>query len=71
MSDPVVAIRPMGAPDVAEAARIFRLAFGTFMKAPDLARFRADIGMVETRFATEPELALVAETEGRVIGSIL
>jgi len=61
----------MAAPDVAEAARIFRLAFGTFMKAPDLARFRADIGMVETRFATEPELALVAETEGRVIGSIL
>ena len=71
MSEPRVAIRPMATRDVAEAARISRLAFGTFMKAPDLASFRADIGAVETRFVTEPELALVAESDGRLLGSIM
>ena len=71
MSAPGVAIRPMAARDVAEAAAISRLAFGTFLKAPDLATFRSDTAAVETRFVTEPELALVAEAEGRLVGSIM
>jgi len=61
----------MAARDVVEAAAISRLAFGTFMKAPDLDNFRRDLGVIETRFVTEPELALVAETEGRLAGSIM
>ncbi len=71
MSEARVAIRPMAARDVAEAARISRLAFGTFMQAPDLANFRLDLGTVETRFVTEPDLALVAESDGRLLGSIM
>ncbi len=71
MSDARVAIRPMAARDVAEAARISRLAFGTFMQVPDLANFRRDLATVETRFVTDPGLALVAEADGRLVGSIL
>jgi predicted N-acetyltransferase YhbS len=71
MRDARTAIRPMAARDVAEAARLSRLAFGTFMQAPDLASFRRDLGTVETRFVTDPGLALVAEADGRLLGSIL
>lgn len=71
MSEARVAIRPMAARDVAEAARISRLAFGTFMQVPDLANFRRDLATVETRFVTDPGLALVAEADGRFLGSIL
>jgi ribosomal protein S18 acetylase RimI-like enzyme len=62
-------IRPMRAGDVGAATRIYRVAFGTLLKAPDPARFRLDIGTVETRFATDPGAALIAEREGRVVGS--
>src|SRR5882757_1193871 len=71
MSEARVAIRPMAARDVAEATRLSRLAFGTFMQAPDLANFRRDLGTIETRFATDPGLALVAEADGRLLGSVL
>lgn len=71
MSEARVAIRPMAVRDVAKAARISRLAFGTFMQAPDLANFRRDLATVETRFVTDPGLALVAEADGRLLGSIL
>src|SRR5258707_6235756 len=71
MSDARTAIRPMAARDVAEAARISRFAFGTFMQAPDLENFRRDLGTVATRFVTDPRLALVAEADGRLLGSVL
>ncbi len=61
----------MVAGDVAEASRIFRLAFGTFLRVPDVTQFRADNGMIETRFRTDPGAALVAECDGRVIGSAM
>lgn len=64
-----VVIRPMGEPDVDAADRVMRLAFGTFFGAPEPARFRGDAEMVRTRWAADPSLALVAEVEGRVVGS--
>jgi GNAT superfamily N-acetyltransferase len=64
-------IRPMAAGDLAEAARICRLAFGTFLRVPDPAQFRLDMRAVETPFATDPGTALVAERDGRLLGSVL
>src|SRR5579883_3485564 len=62
-------IRPMRAGDGGAATRIDRVAFGTRLTAPDPARSRLDIGTVETRCATDPGAALIAEREGRVVGS--
>ena len=60
MSGERVAIRPMVAADLAEATRIFRVAFGTFFKVPDPNRFRLDLGLIETRWRTDPAAAFVA-----------
>jgi predicted N-acetyltransferase YhbS len=66
-----IAVRPMAAGDLAEAARIYRLAFGTFLAAPDPAQFRLDIRTLETRFTTDPGAAFVAERDGRLLGSVM
>ena len=55
--------------DLSEARRILRLAFGTFIGAPDPENFRADRDYVTTRFRANPHAALVAEAEGMVAGS--
>jgi GNAT superfamily N-acetyltransferase len=65
-----VLVRPMSAGDLPEATRIFRLAFGTFLGVPDLSTFRLDLGTVGTRFATDSGTALVAERDGRIVGSV-
>lgn len=69
MSDTV--IRPMRDADVAEADRIFRLAFGTFLRLPDPMSFAGDADYVRGRFAAWPQAAFVAERAGEVVGSIL
>jgi len=66
-----IIVRPMIAGDLAEATRIYRLAFGTFLGAPDPARFRLDIRALETRFATDPGTAFVTERHGRLLGSVI
>ncbi len=65
-----VTVRSMAAGDLTDATRIFRTAFGTFLGVPDVATFRLDLGTIETRFATDPGAALVAERDGQIIGSI-
>ena len=65
-----VIVRPMWAGDLSDATRIFRTAFGTFLGVPDVGTFRLDLGTIGTRFATDPGAALVAERDGRIIGSI-
>jgi GNAT superfamily N-acetyltransferase len=64
-------VRPMVAGDLTEATRIFRTAFGTFFRAPDPVQFRLDLGLIETRWRTDPTAAFVAERDGRVIGSVI
>ncbi len=64
-----VVIRPMGEDDLDAADRAHRLAFGTFFGLPEPGRFRADAEIVRTRWATDPGAAVVAELEGRVVGS--
>ena len=66
-----IAIRAMTAADLAVAAHVWRLAFGTHFGAPEPARFREDMRFIETRFATDPAMAFVAERKGRILGSII
>lgn len=55
--------------DLDECDRIFRLAFGTFLALPDPRTFAAGVDYIHTRFHANPESAIVAELDGRVIGS--
>ena len=62
-------IRQMRETDVVESARIFRLAFGTFLGMPDPAIFAAGREYIATRFRTDPLASLVSESDGRITGS--
>ncbi len=64
-----VIIRKLEERDLDEADRIVRLAFGTFVGLPDPMRMFGDADMARTRFRGNPEGALGAELEGRLVGS--
>ena len=66
-----IVIRNMREGDLAEADRIFRVAFGTFLRLPDPSSFAGDADYVRGRQAAWPEAAFVAERDGEVVGSIL
>jgi GNAT superfamily N-acetyltransferase len=66
---PPVAIGPLAETDLAEADRVFRTAFGTFLGAPDPARFFGDADYVRTRWRAAPGSALAATRDGRLVGS--
>jgi len=66
-----IVVRPMTAGDLADATRIFRSAFGTFLGVPDVGRFRLDLGTIEARFKTDKGTALVAERDGKLVGSVM
>ena len=67
MSD--VAVRPMREADLADADRIFRLAFGTFLRLPDPMQFAGDSDWIRGRWRADPSAAFVAERDGAVVGS--
>jgi GNAT superfamily N-acetyltransferase len=67
MSD--VKIRPLLEGDLADADRIMRRAFGTFLKLPDPLSFLGDGDFVYTRWRADPAAALAAEQDGRLVGS--
>jgi len=71
MSAGDVVIRPMVESDLEKATHVFRLAFGTFFQLPDPLSFAGTIDMIATRWTTDPGTAFVAESEGRVIGSVI
>jgi len=62
-------IRQMRESDLAEADRIFRLAFGTFIGMPDPMSFAGDTDFVRTRWRADPSAALAAELDGVFVGS--
>jgi GNAT superfamily N-acetyltransferase len=68
-SRPRVLIRALAQPDLPEADRIVRLAFGTFLGAPDPSRFMGDTDYVRTRWKFDASSALAAECAGKLIGS--
>jgi predicted N-acetyltransferase YhbS len=66
-----VVIRPMGPADVDAADRITRIAFGTFLGAPDPIAVFGEMEHVRSRFAADPSRAFVATLDGDVVGSVL
>lgn len=64
-----ISVRTMRKEDVPAARSIFQLAFGTFLGVPDPHGFWADRDYVGTRWAADPSAALVAESDGTVVGS--
>lgn len=67
--NPDARIRPVKEADLADARRIFRLAFGTFMRVPDPESFSADREYIFTRWRADPAGALAAEIDGKLAGT--
>lgn len=63
-------IRSLRETDLADADRIFRVAFGTFLGLPDPMRFGGDTDYVRTRFRLDPAGAFAAERDGVLAGSV-
>jgi N-acetylglutamate synthase-like GNAT family acetyltransferase len=64
-----VLIRPLQDGDLDAADRVMRIAFGTFLGAPDPMMVFGDLDYVRSRFAAEPSWAFAAELDGEVVGS--
>jgi GNAT superfamily N-acetyltransferase len=64
-----VTVRAMNRADVDDADRIFRVAFGTFLRMPDPMQFAGDADYVRSRFGAFPDRAFVAERNGQLLGS--
>ena len=64
-----VSIRPLQEGDLDAADRVMRMAFGTFLGAPDPMIVFGDMDYVRSRFAAEPSWAFAAELDGEVVGS--
>jgi GNAT superfamily N-acetyltransferase len=64
-----VVIRPMTEADLADADRVFRVAFGTFLGAADPRQFFGDAEFVRTRWHADHHAAFAAVREGRLVGS--
>jgi GNAT superfamily N-acetyltransferase len=70
MSDAgAVVVRPLVESDLDAADRIFRVAFGTFLGAPEPERFGGDGDFVRTRWRAHPAAALGATLDGELVGS--
>jgi GNAT superfamily N-acetyltransferase len=62
-------VRPLREGDLADADRIVRLAFGTFLNLPNPASFMGDADYVRTRWRADPDAAFAAEIAGELVGS--
>ncbi|HUR73149.1 MAG TPA: hypothetical protein VMZ00_02665, partial [Sporichthya sp.] len=68
-SGPEVVVRRLEEGELAEADRIMRVAFGTFLGLPDPMAFMGDADYVRTRWEADPTVALAAELDGRLVGT--
>jgi len=66
---PPAAVRPLAEADLVDADRVFRMAFGTFLRAPDPRQFFGDAEFVRTRWHADPHAAFAAVRDGRLVGS--
>jgi GNAT superfamily N-acetyltransferase len=64
-----VSIRPLHEGDLDGADRVMRIAFGTYLGAPDPIMVFGDAEYVRPRFRAEPSWAFAAELDGEVVGS--
>ena len=62
-------IRALAEADLAAAQRLVRVAFGTYLGAPDPERFWTDRDYVRGRFGAPHIAAFAAEEEGALVGS--
>jgi GNAT superfamily N-acetyltransferase len=62
-------VGPLSADDIAEAARIVRLAFGTFFRAPNPEAFWSDRDYAHGRYAAPHVAAFGAKLDGKLVGS--
>jgi len=64
-----IVIRPLLESDLPAADRIIRVAFGTFLGMPDPTAFMGDASITRTRWFADPSSVLVADHNGKAIGS--
>jgi GNAT superfamily N-acetyltransferase len=64
-----VDVRLLQEPDLAEADRIMRLAFGTFLGLPDPMAFMGDVAYARPRWLSDPTAAFGAWNEGALAGT--
>jgi GNAT superfamily N-acetyltransferase len=64
-----ITVSPLRADELGEAVRIFRVAFGTFVGAPDPASFMGDRDLLTPRWRRDPSSVVAARLDGRLIGS--
>src|SRR5262245_58527894 len=64
-----IVVRPLLQDDLAEADRIVRLAFGTFVGLPDPMAFMGDAAYVRPRWIADPAAAFAAEIGDELVGS--
>ncbi len=67
---PELSVGPLRETDLAEAKRIFHLAFGTFLGLPDPMQFIPDRDFVVSRWRSNAEGAIAAEQAGQLVGSV-
>jgi predicted N-acetyltransferase YhbS len=65
----MLTVRPLAEADIAEAQRIIRVAFGTFLGAPDPETFWSDLDYARGRFGAEHVASFAAEEDGRLVGT--
>ena len=64
-----VAIRPLAEEDLDAADSVMRIAFGTFLGAPDPIAVFGDAQYVRPRYRAAPSWAFAAELGGEIVGS--
>jgi GNAT superfamily N-acetyltransferase len=64
-----ISIENLKQEDLAEADRIFRLAFGTFIGLPDPASFHKGADYIRTRWTTDPAAAFAAKVDDKLVGT--
>lgn len=66
-----ISIRLLQESELLTADRIFRLAFGTFIKLPQPTDFGGDANYIQHRWKADPTAAFAAEVDGQLVGSNL
>jgi GNAT superfamily N-acetyltransferase len=64
-----ITVRPLRESDLPAADHIMRVAFGTYLGAPDPVSVFGDADYVKTRYLAAPDCAWAAEIDGEIVGS--
>ncbi len=67
---PAILVRALEENDLAQADHIMRLAFGTYLGAPEPAKFFGETDYIYSRFKANPKNAFCAEVNSLIAGSV-